>query len=80
MKFEQYLNEMASTKDIGAEIEDMDINVETMDRQEFNKILNKALKKVDKNNKLSIIDAVQKMKNRDAQKLLNDLLDLNYNK
>lgn len=72
----KYLNE--NKKSIADEIEDMDANVSSKDRNKFDSVLNKALKKIDPKNDLSIADAVMKMSDREAKKLLNDLLEFTY--
>jgi len=63
-------------KELGAEIEDMDMNIEDKDRKKFDSILNKALSKIDPD--LAIIDAVQKLSDRDAQNLFDELSTLHY--
>jgi len=74
-RINNYLNDS-----IGDEIEDMDMNVELKDRKKFDMILDKALKKIDPKSDLPIKDAVMKLKKRDANFLLQDLLDLHYKK
>ena len=83
-RIDKYLNEglrgFKNKKELGDEIEDMDINVESKGKKKFDKILNSYLKKVDPNNDLSIVDAVQKLDDRKAQNLIDDLLELHYDK
>jgi len=75
-KINNYLNEKSES--IGETIEDLDMTVEKKDRKKFDKILNKALNKIDPNNELTIKDAVNNMNKRDAKYLLDDLLTLHY--
>lgn len=64
--------------DRGAEVEDMDINVEDQDRAQFDEILYKYLHQVDPDNELSIADAVRQMNPRHQKEMMNALYTLHY--
>ncbi len=66
-------------RELGLEIENMEMNVEPRDKKELSRILNKALKRVDPEMQLSVVKAIMKLKDRDAANLYDELLDLHYN-
>lgn len=63
-------------KALGLEIEGMAMNVEAKDEKKFNAVLDKALKKID--SELSVVGAIEKLKDRDAVALYDALLDFHY--
>jgi hypothetical protein len=65
-------------KEIGLEIEDMEMNIEDRDKKKFTRLLDTVLKKVDPEMQLSIVKAVIKLKDRDAIALFDKLSDLHY--
>ncbi len=63
-------------KALGLEIEGMAMDVEAKDEKKFNAILNSALKKID--DELSVVDAIMRLKDKDAMTLYDRLSDLHY--
>jgi uncharacterized protein YeeX (DUF496 family) len=75
---EDRLRGFKDKKEIGLEIEDMEMNIEDKDKKKFTRLLDTTLKKVDPEMQLSIVKAVIKLKDRDAIALFDKLSDLHY--
>ena len=83
MKFREYIKEsirgFRNKLALGDEIEVMDSTIEKKDRKKFDKILGSYLDKFDVEGNLSIRDCVNKLSNKEAINLYDELTDLHYN-
>ena len=81
-KINKYLNEslrgFRNKLALGDEIEVMDSTIERKDRKKFDKILGSYLDEIDAEGGLSIRDCVNKLSNKEAINLYDDLSDLHY--
>jgi len=80
MQFEKYLiQEKRTPNSVGQEIEDLDMTVSNADRKGFDKMLNTALdkeikrQKIDPDGDWTILSVISGMKLREAERLLMDL-------
>jgi flagellin-specific chaperone FliS len=64
--------------DIGEYIEQLDINVCEEDMEQFQEVLDKYFKQINPDNELTILECVEKMPERMARKLLDELMQFSY--
>jgi len=72
------ITELNSLKEIGEYIENLDITICEKDIEKFQEVLENFCKIVDPKEKLSISECVEKMTEKQARQLLDELLKFSY--